>query len=119
MAASLKCRPLRRSTRASCWWWRSPMPPDLALPIRSGGAKAMIAETRVGALLAGYRGRPLGDVPVLARCLTAIADFRLGRARRLPRDRRQPNRCARAERGLRRDRRPRWPAARHGSLTAG
>jgi len=45
------------------------------LPLRDGDAEAMIAETRVGALLGGYRGRPPGDVAALARCLTAIADF--------------------------------------------
>jgi len=45
------------------------------LPLRDGDAEAMIAETRAGALLAGYRGRPSGDVAALARCLTALADF--------------------------------------------
>jgi acyl-CoA synthetase (NDP forming) len=45
------------------------------LPLRDGEAEAMIAETRAGALLAGYRGRPPGDVLALARCLTALADF--------------------------------------------
>ena len=35
----------------------------------------MIAEARAGALLAGYRGRPPGDVTALARCLTALAEF--------------------------------------------
>jgi hypothetical protein len=35
----------------------------------------MIAETRAGALLAGYRGRAPGDLAGLARCLTALADF--------------------------------------------
>jgi hypothetical protein len=34
----------------------------------------MIAETRVGALLAGYRGRPPADSAALVRCLEAIAD---------------------------------------------
>jgi acetate---CoA ligase (ADP-forming) len=45
------------------------------LPLRDGDVEAMIAETRAGALLAGYRGRPPGDVLALARCLTALADF--------------------------------------------
>ena len=45
------------------------------LPLRDGDAEAMIAETRAGALLAGYRGRPPGDLAALARCLTALADF--------------------------------------------
>jgi acyl-CoA synthetase (NDP forming) len=45
------------------------------LPLRDGDAEAMIAETRAGALLAGYRGRPRGDLAALARCLTALADF--------------------------------------------
>ncbi len=45
------------------------------LPLRDGDAEAMIAETRVGALLAGYQGRQPGDVAALARCLTALADF--------------------------------------------
>ena len=46
------------------------------LPLKDGDAEAMIAETRAGALLlAGYLGRPPGDVAALARCLTALADF--------------------------------------------
>ena len=46
------------------------------LPLRAGDAEAMIAETRVGALLArGYRGRPPGDIAALARCLEALADW--------------------------------------------
>jgi acyl-CoA synthetase (NDP forming) len=45
------------------------------LPLRDGDAEAMIAETRAGALLAGYRGRAPGDRAALARCLTALADF--------------------------------------------
>jgi hypothetical protein len=35
----------------------------------------MIAETRAGTLLAGYRGRPPGDVTALVRGLNALADF--------------------------------------------
>ena len=46
-----------------------------ALPLRDGDAEAMIAETRAGSLLRGYRGRPPGDVAALARCLSALADF--------------------------------------------
>jgi acetate---CoA ligase (ADP-forming) len=46
-----------------------------ALPLREGDVEAMIAETRAGSLLRGYRGRPPGDVATLARCLTALADF--------------------------------------------
>jgi len=34
----------------------------------------MIAETRAGYLLPGYRGVP-PDFPALAHCLTALADF--------------------------------------------
>jgi acetyltransferase len=45
------------------------------LPLRAGDAEAMIAETRVAGLLAGYRGRPPADRAALARCLTALADF--------------------------------------------
>ncbi len=45
------------------------------LPLRDGDAEAMIAETRVGSLLAGHRGRPPADVAALARCLDALADF--------------------------------------------
>lgn len=45
------------------------------LPLREGDAEAMIAETRAGTLLAGYRGRPPDDVPALVRCLNALADF--------------------------------------------
>ena len=45
------------------------------LPLREGDAEAMIAETRAGTLLAGYRGRPPGDVPALVHCLNALADF--------------------------------------------
>jgi len=45
------------------------------LPLRDGDAEAMIAETRAGSLLRGYRGRPPGDVAALARCLSALADF--------------------------------------------
>jgi acetyltransferase len=45
------------------------------LPLRAGDAEAIIAETRAGALLAGYRGRPPGDLAALAGCLTALADF--------------------------------------------
>src|SRR5262249_55971863 len=45
------------------------------LPLREGDAAAMIAETRAAGLLAGFRGRPPGDVAALARCLEQIADF--------------------------------------------
>jgi acetate---CoA ligase (ADP-forming) len=45
------------------------------LPLRAGDAEAMIAETRVATLLAGFRGRPPGDVSALARTLEAIGDF--------------------------------------------
>jgi acyl-CoA synthetase (NDP forming) len=45
------------------------------LPLRDGDAHAMIEETRAATLLAGFRGRPAADVPALARCLTALADF--------------------------------------------
>ena len=46
-----------------------------ALPLRDGDAEAMIAETRAGALLAGVRGRPPGDVPALVHCLNSLGDF--------------------------------------------
>jgi acetate---CoA ligase (ADP-forming) len=46
-----------------------------ALPLRDGDAEAMIADTRAGNLLGGYRGRAPGDVAALARCLRALADF--------------------------------------------
>src|SRR5262249_56208608 len=42
------------------------------LPLREGDAEAMIAGTRAGTLLAGYRGRPPRDVPALVRCLNAL-----------------------------------------------
>ena len=45
------------------------------LPLREGDAAAMIAETRAATLLAGFRGRPGGDVAALARCLEGVADF--------------------------------------------
>ncbi len=45
------------------------------LPLRDGDAEAMIAETRAGALLAGVRGRPPGDVPALVHCLNSLGDF--------------------------------------------
>ncbi|HXH82056.1 MAG TPA: acetate--CoA ligase family protein, partial [Candidatus Tectomicrobia bacterium] len=45
------------------------------LPLRAGDAEAMIGETRAGALLRGFRGRPPGDVAALARCLEMLADF--------------------------------------------
>ncbi len=45
------------------------------LPLRHGNAAAMIAETRAAALLAGYRGRPTGDVAALEWSLEALADF--------------------------------------------
>jgi hypothetical protein len=45
------------------------------LPLRDGDAEAMIGETRAGTLLAGYRGRPPGDMPSLVDCLNALADF--------------------------------------------
>jgi len=45
------------------------------LPLRSGEAADMIAETRAAKLLAGHRGRPPADVGALARCLTALAEF--------------------------------------------
>ncbi|MGH7334557.1 MAG: acetate--CoA ligase family protein [Candidatus Rokuibacteriota bacterium] len=45
------------------------------LPLRVGEAQVMVEETRVGALLTGFRGRPPGDIAALCRCLTALADF--------------------------------------------
>ena len=45
------------------------------LPLRDGDAETMIGETRAGTLLAGYRGRPPGDVPSLVNGLNALADF--------------------------------------------
>ena len=46
-----------------------------SLPLRTGDAAAIIAETRAAALLGGFRGRPPGDVDALVRALEAIADF--------------------------------------------
>jgi acyl-CoA synthetase (NDP forming) len=46
-----------------------------ALPFREGDAADLIADTRVAGLLAGFRGRPAGDVDALAACLDALADF--------------------------------------------
>ncbi|HEY7539697.1 MAG TPA: acetate--CoA ligase family protein [Methylomirabilota bacterium] len=45
------------------------------LPLRAGDAEAMIAETRVAALLGGVRGRPPGDMGALTTALEAIGDF--------------------------------------------
>jgi acyl-CoA synthetase (NDP forming) len=45
------------------------------LPLRQGDVRAMIAETRAGALLGGDRRRPPADVAALVRCLEALADF--------------------------------------------
>jgi acetate---CoA ligase (ADP-forming) len=45
------------------------------LPLRAGDAEAMVAETRMATLLAGFRGRPPGDLAALCRCLEALADF--------------------------------------------
>ena len=51
---------------------------DLALrllPLRTGDAEAMIAETKAAKLLHGFRGGPPADVDSLARCLYALADL--------------------------------------------
>jgi acyl-CoA synthetase (NDP forming) len=53
------------------------------LPLRAGDAEAMIAETRAAILLAGFRGRPPGDVNALARTLEAIGDFAWAERERL------------------------------------
>ena len=45
------------------------------LPLRTGEVETMLAETRAGTLLAGFRGRPPGDTAALCRCLTALGDF--------------------------------------------
>ena len=45
------------------------------LPLRVGDAEGMIAETRVAALLGGFRGRPPGDIGALARALEAVGDL--------------------------------------------
>ena len=45
------------------------------LPLRTGDAEAMIAETRAATLLGGVRGRPPGDVGALTSALEAIGDF--------------------------------------------
>jgi acyl-CoA synthetase (NDP forming) len=45
------------------------------LPLREGDAAAMIGETRVATLLAGFRGRPPADTSALVTTLEAIADF--------------------------------------------
>lgn len=53
------------------------------LPLRVGEAEAMVRETRVGTLLAGFRGRPPADVAALCRCLTVLADFAWAERERL------------------------------------
>jgi acyl-CoA synthetase (NDP forming) len=53
------------------------------LPLRAGDAEAMVAETRVATLLAGFRGRPPGDVAALCRCLAVLADFAWAERERL------------------------------------
>jgi len=45
------------------------------LPLREGDAAALITETRAATLLAGFRGRPPGDVAALTQCLEGVADF--------------------------------------------
>jgi acyl-CoA synthetase (NDP forming) len=45
------------------------------LPLREGDTEAMIAETRVSALLGAYRGQPAADRTSLVGCLEALADF--------------------------------------------
>jgi acetyltransferase len=45
------------------------------LPLRTGDAEAMIAETRGAAMLGSVRGGPPADRAALAACLEALADF--------------------------------------------
>jgi acyl-CoA synthetase (NDP forming) len=53
------------------------------LPLRDGGAEAMIGETRGAALLGAARGREAADVNNLAACLYALAEFACDHADRI------------------------------------
>lgn len=45
------------------------------LPLCEGDAHEMVSQSRLARLLAGYRGRPAGDVPALVQCIERIAAF--------------------------------------------
>lgn len=44
-------------------------------PVDAGEAAAMVAELKASALLAGFRGRPKGDVAALVRAVSAFSDM--------------------------------------------
>jgi hypothetical protein len=44
-------------------------------PVTEAVALEMLEETRAGALLRGFRGRPAGDVPETARTVAAVSRF--------------------------------------------
>ncbi|MBM3487771.1 MAG: acetate--CoA ligase family protein [Alphaproteobacteria bacterium] len=48
------------------------------VPLRAGEAEAMIAETKAGKLLAGFRGAPASDTAALADVLYRLADWAHG-----------------------------------------
>ncbi len=47
-------------------------------PLSAEDCRAMIAETRAGKLLAGYRGRPAGDIDAVVATLLALSDLAAG-----------------------------------------
>ena len=47
------------------------------LPITPEDARAMIGELKVAKLLAGFRGKPAGDVDALVRAICGLSDFYL------------------------------------------
>ena len=47
------------------------------LPLREGDVEAMIDATRLGALLAGFRGRPAADRAALTDCVYRLAELGL------------------------------------------
>jgi len=47
------------------------------LPVTPDDVRAMLAELKVARLLAGFRGRPAGDVQALVRAICGLSDFYL------------------------------------------
>ena len=45
------------------------------LPVTPEDARAMIAETKVSKLLAGYRGKPAADTDALVKAICGLSDF--------------------------------------------
>ena len=45
------------------------------LPVTPDDARAMIAETKVSKLLAGYRGKPAADTEALVKAICGLSDF--------------------------------------------